>query len=66
MGLRSRRRGVGPPSAYLLLMEELPLDWQGVPAGVEVWDTAKSGIREVRRGWFVGSIGDVSRGEGRL
>lgn len=30
------------------------------------WDTVVSGSREVRKGWSVGSTGDVCRGEGQL
>lgn len=38
----------------------------GMPSGVGIWGAATSGVREVRRGWFVGSTGHVDGGEGRL
>lgn len=39
----------------------------GVPARFGDWDTVISGGKAVRRGWSVGSPGDLGRGqEGRL
>lgn len=35
--------------------------WQGVSVGVEDWDTAMNERKDLRRGWPVGSTGDVDR-----
>ena len=38
------------PLTYLLPCKELLLDWQGVTAGVEIWNKVASEERDIRRG----------------
>lgn len=39
---------------------------QGMLAGVRGWGEKNSEVREVKRGWSIGSTGDVGRGSGKL
>jgi hypothetical protein len=43
LDLRSRRRGVSPPSGHLLPLEEQPFWLAEAPVGVRVWDKVTSG-----------------------
>lgn len=61
MSLRNNRRGMVLSLIYLFQKGQ-PLAYQGVPSGIGVWLAMTScGMKEVRRRWFVGSVGDGSR-----